>query len=68
MAGAYIKDSGDFLKKIGDLGNIPENDILVRTYIIGLLPNLLHMTGFNTLYCKFNCRCYCCYHDFLCVL
>ena len=26
---SYIKDSGDFLKKIKNVGNIPENAILV---------------------------------------
>ena len=49
MAGPYTRDSCDFLKKIGNLGNIPENAILVRTDIVGLLPNILYKAGFNSL-------------------
>ena len=37
--GSYIKDSGDFIKKIKNIGTIPENSILVTadvdiTYIL----------------------------------
>ena len=32
----YLKDSGDFLKKIGNVGNINENSILVTADIVGL--------------------------------
>ena len=42
---SYIKDSGDFLKKIKNVGNIPENAILVTADVAGLYPNILHNVG-----------------------
>ena len=41
----YIKDSGDFLKKIGNVDNIPENVISVTTHVVGLHPNIPHNAG-----------------------
>ena len=38
----YIKASGDFLKKIKNLGSLPENSILVIADIVGLYPSILH--------------------------
>ena len=46
---SYIKDSGDFLKKIRNVGNIPENAILVTTDAVGLYPNIPHNAGFKAL-------------------
>ena len=39
---SYIKDSGDFLKKIRNVGNIPENAILVTADVVGLYLNIPH--------------------------
>ena len=38
----YIKDSGDFLRKIKQIGNLPENSILVTVDVVGLYPSILH--------------------------
>ena len=46
---SYIKDSGDFLKKIRNIGNIHENAILVRADVIGLYPNIPHNAGLEAL-------------------
>ena len=46
---SYIKDSGDFLKKIRDVGNIPENAILVTADVVGLYPNIPHNAGLKAL-------------------
>ena len=46
---SYIKDSGDFLKKIKNVGNIPENAILVTADVVGLYPNILHNAGLKAL-------------------
>ena len=46
---SYIKDSGDFFKKIRKFGNIPENAILVTADVVRLNPNILHNGGLKTL-------------------
>ena len=46
---SYIKDSGDFLKKIKNVGNIPENAILVTADVVGLYPNIPHNAGLKVL-------------------
>ena len=42
---SYIKDSGDFLKKIKNLGFFPENAILVTADVVGLYPSIPHKAG-----------------------
>ena len=44
-----IKDSGDSLKKISNVGNIPENAILVTADVIGMYPNIPHNAGLKAL-------------------
>ena len=46
---SYIKDYGDFLKKIGNVSNVPENAILVTADVVGLYPNIPHNAGLNAL-------------------
>ena len=46
---AYIKDSGDFLRKIKQIGNLPENSILVTVDVVGLYPSILHELGLKAL-------------------
>ena len=46
---SYIKDSGDFLKKIKNLGSLPENAILVTADMVGLYPSIPHEAGLQAL-------------------
>ena len=46
---SYIKDSGDFLKKIKNLGSLPENAILVTADVVGLYPSIPHEPGLQAL-------------------
>ena len=46
---SYIKDSDDFIKKILNLGSIPENAILVTADVVGLYPSIAHEVGFKAL-------------------
>ena len=46
---AYIKNSGDFLRKIKQIGNLPENSILVTVDVVGLYPSILHELGLKAL-------------------
>ena len=45
----YIKDSGDFLKKIKNIGKIPEGAILVTSDVVELYPNIPHRVGLEAL-------------------
>ena len=36
---SYIKDTGDFLEKLKNLGNIPSNAILVSADVVDLYPS-----------------------------
>ena len=40
---SYIKDSRNFLRKIKQIGNLPENSILVAADAAGLYPSI-HMS------------------------
>ena len=42
---SYIRDSGDFLKEITGVGEIPENALLVKADAVGLYPSNPHKAG-----------------------
>ena len=46
---SYIKDCGDFIKKINNLYSIPENVILVTADAVGLYPSTPHEVGLKAL-------------------
>ena len=46
---SYIKDSGDFIKKIKHIRNIPEDAILVTADVVALYPSIPHMDGLRAL-------------------
>ena len=46
---SYIKDSEVFLKKIKNLGSLPENVILLTADLVGLYPNIPHKAVPQTL-------------------
>ena len=46
---SYIKDSGDFIKKINNLDSILENAILVKADVMGLYPSIPHEVGLKAL-------------------
>ena len=45
----YIKNRGDFLKKIKNFGSLPENTILVTADVVGLYPSIPHEAGLQAL-------------------
>ena len=45
----HVKDSGDFLKKIKNIGEIPEGAILVKADVIGLYLSMSHEAGLEAL-------------------
>ena len=42
---SYIKDTSHFLEKIKDLGEVPEDAILVTADVVGLYPSIPHNDG-----------------------
>ena len=48
----YIKDTSDFLRKLNELGKLPENAILVTTDVVGLYPSIPHADGLEALSTK----------------
>ena len=50
----YIKNTGDFLKKLKRLGKIPEGAILVTAEVVGLYPNISHNLGLQSLRRRLN--------------
>ena len=49
---SYIKDSNDFMHKIRDLKDMPNNALLVTADVVGLYPSIPHDAGvqFLTMY------------------
>ena len=46
---SYIKDSGDFIRKIKNLTDIPEGAILVTADVVSLYPSIPHQAGLEAL-------------------
>ena len=46
---SYMKGSGDFIKKFGNLQNVPEGGILVMEDEVGPYPSIPHEVGLNLL-------------------
>ena len=46
---SYIKDSGDFIKKIKNISTIPKDSILVTADVVGLYSSIPHEAGLKTL-------------------
>ena len=53
---SYVKDSGDFLKNIKNVGKIPEGAILVTTDVVTPYPNIPHGADLEALRKKLNER------------
>ena len=46
---SYIKDSGDFVRKIKNSTDIPEGAILVTADVVSLYPSIPHQAGLKAL-------------------
>ena len=49
MNWSYIKDSGDFIRKIKNLTDIPEGWISVAADVVGLYQSIPHQAGLEAL-------------------
>ena len=46
---SYIKDSGDFIKKLKNIDHIPQDAIMVTADVVGLYPSIPHDAGLEAL-------------------
>ena len=46
---SYIKDSGDFIKKLKNIDNILQDAIMVTGNVVGLYPSIRHDAGLEAL-------------------
>ena len=53
---SYIKDTKDFLKKVQNIGKIPQYSILVAADVVGLYPSISHNAGLKALKDALDCR------------
>ena len=52
---SYIKDTGDFLRKVQNMGKIPQDSLLVIADVIGLYPSIPHNAGLKALKVALDC-------------
>ena len=53
---SYIKDSGDFIKKLKNIDHIPQDAIMVTADVVGLYPSIPHDAGLKVLRKVFDNR------------
>ena len=53
---SYIKDTEGFLKKIQNMGKIPQDSILVTADVVGLYSSIPHNSGLKALKDALDCR------------
>ena len=41
-AKSYLKDTSNFVRKLNELGKLPENPVLVTIDVVGLYSSILH--------------------------
>ena len=46
---SYIKDSGDFIKKLKNVDHIPQDAIMLTAGVVGLYPSIPHNAGLEAL-------------------
>ena len=55
-AKSYVRDTSDSLKKLKELGCVPQNELLVTGDLVGLYPSISHLDGLEALSIKLNQR------------
>ena len=51
-----MKDSEDFLKKVQNMGKIPQDSVLVTADVVDLYPSMPHNAGLKALKDALDCR------------
>ena len=45
----YINDTNDFLRKLGEVSDLPDDVILCTIDVVGLYPHILHNEGLDAI-------------------
>ena len=53
---SYIRDTSDFLKRLKELGNVPQNSLLITAGVDGLYPSIPRQDGLEALSIKLDER------------
>ena len=51
-----MKDSEDFLKKVQNMGKIPQDSVFVTADVVDLYPSMPHNAGLKALKDALDCR------------
>ena len=54
LAKSYIRDTSDFLKRLKELVNVPQNALLVTSDGVGLYPSISHQDGLKAISIKLD--------------
>ena len=46
---SFMNDTNDFMKKLNELRDLPDEFILCTIYVVGLYPNIPHKEGLETI-------------------
>ena len=55
-AKSYVTDTSDCLKKLQELGCVPQNELPITDDLVGLYPSILHPDGLEALSIKLDQR------------
>ena len=53
-AKSYLRETSDFLKKLKELGCVPQNELLVTGDLVGLFLSIPHLDGLEALSIKLD--------------
>ena len=53
-AKSYVRGTSDFLKKLKELGCVPQNELLLTSDLVGFYPSIPHLDGLEALSIKLD--------------
>ena len=53
-AKSYVRGTSDFLKKLKELGRVPQNELLLTGDLVGFYPSIPHLDGLEALSIKLD--------------
>ena len=53
-AKSYVRGTSNFLKKLKELGRVPQNELLLTGDLVGFYPSIPHLDGLEALSIKLD--------------